>query len=621
MMSPFAALGLVVLLQTPPVPPPPVPRPPVAGQVPAPQSRDQAQRPPLVGTGSIAGVIVSENGQPVKGARVNLSGGSMGRSATSDASGSFVFEKLPEGRYNVTASRSRFLSSSYGQKRPERSGTPVQLANGQQLKNISLTLFSAGVITGTVFGDDGEPVQGAQVRAYRYTMGSGVRRLQSSSGAQTDDRGMYRIFGLTPGDYLVSATSNTQFDNGSFTIEMAAAVERAQVTGNLSVTGINGASVTLSNGQTIEGPAPVTFAPTYYPGSASLSGAAIVPVRGGEERSGVDVPMQKVQTATVSGLVMSAAGPLPSNINVTMQPADEGQQGVSLPSARVGPDGRFSIRAVPPGQYVVTARVTTTVRVDVPVNGGLATSVGQNAIQTTLTGRTAISVDGQPLTGVLIGLDPGRSLTGRVSFEGAAPPDLTRTRIQVMLQQQQAPNGQFMPNPSPADVAPDGSFKINGIAPGRYTLRLNNAPTGWSMRSSVVAGRDSLDFPFDVDTEDVTGAVVTMMPPRPPLELSGVITDAQSRPVSDYTIVVFSADQRYWTPNSRRIFTQRPGTDGKYILRGMMPGDYFIAALSDVEPGSQYDPELLKTLIVASTRVSLGEGAKVTQDLRVSGSY
>ncbi len=139
------------------------------------------------------------------------------------------------------------------------------------------------------------------------------------------------------------------------------------------------------------------------------------------------------------------------------------------------------------------------------------------------------------------------------------------------------------------------------------------------MKSSIVAGRNSLDFPFDVENDDITGAVVTMSPPGPYSELSGVITDQQGKPASDYTIIVFTSDQQFWIPGSRRIFTARPATDGRYLLRGLPPGDYQIAALSDLEPGTQYDPEFLKTLLGASTRVTVSEGAKLTQDLRISG--
>jgi len=623
----FCAFSLGLLLQTPPPP-----RPAVPGQVAAP-SRDLAQRPPVIGRGSISGTVVSENGQPLKGARVSMNGGPVGRTAMTDATGAFVFDKLPEGRYSLSASRPRYLSSSYGQKRPERSGTSIQLADSEQRKNLKITLFSAGVITGAIYTDEGEPVQGAQVRALRYTMSSGVRRLQTSNSVQSDDRGYYRLFGLTPGEYTVTATSNQGAAAEQMTVEMQMAIEKAASTAAASGTpfnvSMNNGVLTLPGGATLEAPAPVTFAPTYYPGTPMPAGAVSITVRGGEERGGVDIALQKVQTSNISGTVISAAGPLPQNINLQMQSTDDAGQGVPLPSARVGPDGRFSMRAVPPGQYLITARATTTVRSEVPAgaaNGMRAvqtiqtSSLGVETIQTlvtTSTGRAVVAVNGQPLDGVIIALDAGKAVSGRVIFEGGAQPDPSRVRMVATLQPVQTPSALNVQAPSPGELGPDGNFKISGVAPGRYTLRVSGA-NGWQMKSSVVSGRDSLDFPFDVETEDIAGAVVTMTPPGPPSELSGIITDQQSQPVSDYTILIFSADQRFWTPGSRRIFTARPGTDGKYTVRGAPAGDYQIVALGDLEPGTQYDPEFLKTLLVASTRVSLGEGAKLTQDLRIT---
>ena len=612
-MPVLAALGLVALLQTPPA-------------VPA------APRPPLVGQGLLSGTVVTESGQPLKGARVTLSGGPIGRTVTTDATGAFAFDKLPEARYALSASRPRYLSSSYGQKRPERSGTAVQLADGQQLRHLTITLFSAGAITGAVYNDEGEPLQGAQVRALRTMMSSGVRRWQTSNSVQSDDRGYYRLFGLSPGDYIVTASSN-QAIGEQVTIEMQAAMEKARASAATSgapsnLPSVNNGVLTLSNGETIEMPAPVTFAPTYYPGTATPAGAVSITVRGGEERGGVDISLQQVQTANVSGTVTSAAGPLPSSITLQMQSADEAGQGVSLPTARVGPDGRFSLRAVPPGQYLITARATTTVRTVLPPGAGnlpLGAQTVENVqgqqvvqmIQTTSTGRALVSVDGQPLNGVVIALDAGRTLTGRVVFEGLAPPDPTRLRLVATLQP--VPSAQHLntPVPPPGDVSADGTFKITGISPGRYTLRMS-ATLGWSLRSSMVGGRDSLDFPFDVDNDDIHGVVASMAFMPPGNELTGGITDQLGKPVSDYSILVFSSDQRFWAPGSRRILTARPGTDGKYVVRGLPAGEYQIAALSDLEPGTQYDPEFLRTLLVASTRVTLGEGAKLTQDLRIT---
>jgi protocatechuate 3,4-dioxygenase beta subunit len=615
------ALGLAVLLQTPPVPPPP--RPVTPGQIGQLPSRDQNQRLPMVGKSSISGTVLSENGQPLKGARVSASGSAIGRSVTTDATGAFVFDKLPEGRYTVSASRPRYLSGTYGQKRPNRAGTPVQIADGEERKNLTITLFSAGVITGAVLAEDGEPVQGAQVRALRYSMTSGIRRLQTSNSVSTDDRGAFRLFGLTPGEYIVAATTN-QLDMGlQINAEMAVAIERAAAASNGGGYSFSNGVMTLADGSRIEQPSPVAMAPTYYPGSTQPGAAVSVTVRGGEERTGVDITMQKVQTATVSGTVISGAGPLPSNISLQMQSNAEGGQGLPLPSGRVEPDGRFTLRAVPPGQYTILARATTTTRVTLPVSGvaagsGVVTEVQRvTTLQNTTTGRVNISVDGQPVSGVVISLDAGRSLTGRVLFEGGTPPDMSRTRLMAQLSPVQTAMSFNIQPPTPMQIAQDGTFKIIGISPGQYTLRVSGVQ-GWSIKSSIVEGRDSLDFPFDVDGQDIANAIVTMAPPPTPAELSGFITDQRSQPVTDYTIVVFSADQRFWTPGSRRILTARPATDGKYMLRGLQPGDYQIAALSDLEPGTQYDPELLKSMLVASARVTIGEGAKVTQDLRIT---
>jgi sarcosine oxidase gamma subunit len=589
------------------------------------QSRDQSQRRPLVGTGSLSGTVVNQRGQPIKGARVSLGGGSVGRSAITGASGEFTFEKLPEGRYGINANRTRYLSGSYGQTRPERSGTTIQLEDGEAKKDLTITLFAAAVITGTVCGDDGEPVQSAQVRALRYSMRTGVRRLQSSSNASTDDRGVYRLYGLSPGEYVISATSNNQDNGPLMTAEMAIAMERAAAAAaaagdnNVRMTSLSNGAMTLSNGAVIEADAPVAFAPTYYPGSTSPAGAMSVTVQSGEERQGIDVTLMKVQTATVTGMVVSATGVPPQNVSVTLQPADEAAQGIPLSSSRSTADGRFTLRNVPPGQYNVVARATSTVRVELPMSATAGGSRVQtiSTSQTTSTGRTLISVDGASLTGVVVTLDGGRSVSGRVVFDGGMPPDLSRTRMTASLQMAPGSSSMGVPMPSPAAVAADGSFTIGNVAPGRYALRVSGVQ-GFSMKSSLVHGRESLDFPFEVDDSDIGDGQVTVSAGLGPTQVGGTITEQLGHPAVDYTIVIFSADTRYWTPGSRRISTTRPGTDGKYSVRGLPAGEYQIAALGDLEPGTQYDPEFLKALLVASTRVTVGEGGKATQDLRIT---
>jgi hypothetical protein len=82
---------------------------------------------------------------------------------------------------------------------------------------------------------------------------------------------------------------------------------------------------------------------------------------------------------------------------------------------------------------------------------------------------------------------------------------------------------------------------------------------------------------------------------------------------------VFTTDRSYWTPRSRRVRSTRPATDGKFSMIGLPPGDYFIAALTDFEPVEMNDATFLAGLVNASIKVTLTEGQRTTQDLKLAG--
>src|SRR5690349_18994733 len=186
------------------------PRPATGSQQPARDTPAQPQDVPPP-TGRITGrVIASDNGRPVKRARVfvtaaELSGG--GRGVLTDDQGVFDLTELPAGRYTLTVSKTGFVSLSYGQRRPLQAGTPLQLADGQQLKGIAFQLPRGSVVGGRVLDEDGEAMPGVSVRVMRYQYLQGARRLTPAGAGQTDDKGQYRVWGLMPGDYYVNATA------------------------------------------------------------------------------------------------------------------------------------------------------------------------------------------------------------------------------------------------------------------------------------------------------------------------------------------------------------------------------------------------------------------------------
>ena len=189
-------------------------RPAQGSQQPTRDTPAQPKDDPPTPTGRIMGrVLTADNGRPVKRARVFVNGAELpgGRGALTDDKGTFDLAELPAGRYSVTVSKTGFVSLSYGQRRPLQAGTPLQLADGQQLKGVDFRLPRGSVITGHVSDEDGDPMPGANVRVMRYQYLQGDRRLTPAGTAQTDDKGQYRVWGLMPGDYYVSASARNAF--------------------------------------------------------------------------------------------------------------------------------------------------------------------------------------------------------------------------------------------------------------------------------------------------------------------------------------------------------------------------------------------------------------------------
>jgi hypothetical protein len=135
----------------------------------------------------------------------------------------------------------------------------------------------------------------------------------------------------------------------------------------------------------------------------------------------------------------------------------------------------------------------------------------------------------------------------------------------------------------------------------------------------MVNGVDALDLPFTVEPGQNIDNVVITYTDRP-TELSGTLQAPTGTPTADYFIVVFAADRTYWTPNSRRSVMARPASTGKYQIRNLPPGEYFVVAVTDVEYGDWWDAEFLARLAASgTTRLTLTDGDKRTLDLRLGG--
>jgi hypothetical protein len=148
---------------------------------------------------------------------------------------------------------------------------------------------------------------------------------------------------------------------------------------------------------------------------------------------------------------------------------------------------------------------------------------------------------------------------------------------------------------------------------------VSGGPGGWVLESAVIAGQDALDMPVEIrSSQNLNNGAITFTDQQ--TSVTGVASNARGQAVSDYTLVVYAADPRYWMPQSRRIRSIRPATDGTFSVGGLPPGDYRVAPVLDPEPGSWFDPSFLQQLDGVAERFSLTEGEKKVQNVRVGGA-
>ncbi len=579
-------------------------------------ARDTSPAPPA-GTAVIAGtVLLGPTGtEPSRRTRVTLNSsdrGIAGRTTTTDDMGRFTFRDVPAGRFAVQAVRPGYLSSSYGARRPGRPGTAIPVADGAKVANLTLRLIKGGVITGTVVDGNGQPAAGVSVGVLRYIYRELTGELALStetaaSSATTDDRGVYRAWGLSPGNYVVMATPQLGGGRGTSSdfqqlttndVSRAIAAAKARAAG--------AASQPLP-------PAPrVNYAPVFFPGTPDVSLATAITLKEAEERGGVDIAIRLFRTARIDGTVRTADGSaLPQAVPVTLLPG--GPQGDLLgtraagriKSVTVDATGKFVIPDVTPGRYAV---VVNTGR----VIGGRGTPM-QAPGPTALWAMTEVTVDAADIT-VSLTLQPAMSAKGRLVFDGAAAAPKDASALRVVLIPPGA-GGSLSAGPPGGQVSADGTFTFSNVTPGPYQIAVLGNPAGWSLRSATGNGRDAWNTWLQVGPGEALDIVVTYT--DRPTEISGTLRDEKGQGVPEHFIVAFPADKSLWIPGSKRMRAVRPGTDGQFSMGGLPPGDYLLAALTDVEPGEWNDRAFLEMLVPAGVKVSIGEGEKKKQDLQI----
>jgi hypothetical protein len=531
----------------------------------------RATRPgedPLKGTAMIRGYITAaDTGAPLRRALVRAmsqDGRSSGMALT-DEQGRFEIKELLAGRYTVNASKAGYVSMSYGQRRPEQPGTVLEILDAQLVDKMALVLPRGGVITGTILDEFGDPIAGAQVQALRYRYVNGARRMMSTGGGMTDDRGLFRIYGLNPGDYYISASVRAP----------------QQMAGPMNVTS------TPAEG----------YAATYFPGTPSPADATRITVKAMQEASNVNFALIATRLSRLSGRVVSSSGaPLVQGM-VMLSPADRGTIGMmNFGSSTTRGDGTFQMAGVAAGTYDLQIRPR-----------GMPSGDAEFA-------SMRITVGQDDIDNIMIVTSRGAVAYGVITTDENSPLPFRPEQVTVFARPVEPEV--MMVNPGNPKVNEDWTFELNGLSDQRMFTASVVDNRDWTLKAVLHNGIDITDTPIEfVPGRTVEGLQLVFS--RKQTELTGRITADRNAPETDATVIAFSQDPARWGFATRYVRTARPNQEGRYSLRGLPPHDYLVVAVKDIEAGQWQDPEFLEAMRAHAVRVSLDDGGKAAQDLKV----
>jgi hypothetical protein len=516
------------------------------------------QAPNPAGAGVVTGVVKLGDA-PAAGITLTLLPERMGpmaqqpeitNRAVTDEKGEYRFTNVAAGRFRVTPLAEALVITSGATLRGGPTGIAVTVSEGQTVSNVDLTLARGGVITGRVIDGDGRPVIAERVNLTMVDSDGRLAPFNTGNrfGYESDDRGVYRIYGLPAGRYLVSAGGG----------------DRPGVSRR------------------------IRYPVTYYPDVVEQEQAKPVEVQTDFSAEDIDIHLgEPLKTYAVVGRVVDADSgqPMPGlPVNITPQrirgAAGGGVGGGAIggPSGTVaGADGVFRVTGLTPGSYLAYA--------------GSSGFFGGDASGSSdyYSDPVSFEISGANITGVEIKVHRGASIAGVVVIDGATDPNgasgsaaqLSGLMIsassrgdQQSQAQGQTGRGGMGGRQNFAQVGPDRTFRIGGVAPGRVRLNVNAPGAGFGGGSRFSLARIErngavTDGEFNVASgEQVTGVRVFVVYSAGVIQGRVVISGGTLPPGTRLMVSVRPLN----SAGRNRPAQVDPG--GQFRVDGLAPGSY-----------------------------------------------
>jgi protocatechuate 3,4-dioxygenase beta subunit len=486
-------------------------------------------------------------------------------STSTDASGRFAMKDLDPGQYRLQVARNGYVAGEYGARGPSKTGTVLTLTRGQQTKDLVVKLTPHGVIAGRVLDEDGDPVASMMVQLLKPSYSGGKKQLSTAGSGQTNDLGEYRIFGLPPGKYYVTA--------GSLTITPSLSVDRSAT------------------------PRPEEdYVATYYPGVTDPASAAAVDVAAGVTTHGIDLSIAKRRTVHITGRVNA-----PSKVPMLYLTPRSMAGALSLRIVRVDANGEFEARGLAPGSYALTG------------------SAQQNG--KTFSASLPIEVGQDHIEGLVFTIGPGVAVTGRLRVDGENTVDLSK--VKVALQPHEMGLGSLMGaigsilsgggiGADAPKLGEDLSFKLDDISSDTYDVTVTGLPDGFFVESELSGQADVLLSGLEVKGATPEPLEILLSPHG--AQIDGTVHTASHQLPSQGTVALLPREKER-AGRKAFCFETTVGPDGGFHIKNVPPGEYRLFAWEDVESGAWMDPDFMKPLDDRGNSITVHADGHETADL------
>jgi hypothetical protein len=511
---------------------------------------DQAERASTATSGAISGRVVNDSGQPIPHATIYVSASvvlSQPRTTTTDEGGNFTVTNLDPYAYYVSAVVPSYINM------PRDPDVPIPVYRVGD--SVTINMLKGAVITGTLTNAAGDPIVRTAVRAVMVRDANGQEPVPARFPVErlTDDRGVYRIYGLPPGTYIISAGGRSNMGGGF-----------------------------LYNAYD-------TNAPTYAP-AATRDTAAEINVRAGDEVTGIDIHFRGDVGHAISGSITNPLSNNGSN-SVMLYQSIHGVREIVASSFQFPNATGFAFFGLPDGDYEMAAQSNSTQGIWL------------------MSEPLRITMKGVDVQGLLLTLKPLASISGNVVLEASTAAECTNKRKPLLTEtmisatrERKADDAPIAPNYVSGQTLLDskGDFTLRNLPPGQFTMSSRFFAKYWyvssiqSPGSSVQAGARRIDLARNglvlKSGDRINGVTVTLA--EGAASLRGKVKLGANESVPEKLYVRLLPSEREAADEVLRYFTVPVLSDASFSFNNIAPGKYWLVTQVAADTDSTSDMKL-----------------------------